>query len=391
MARVARLLHHDGREPENGECDDSGEHHVHDRNREPARDPDPSETAHERVEEQRDEQRDEKDEDRVTHGSGHHPEEHEQEREAYELHPARDLDPRRGGASLHAIDGIAGVRRIRSGWEWTDGALALQIAEDCDTVPVGMPSSRPTRRRVERREMRSARRARRFALLIVLATVLLIALALTAFGGSGVQRLQRLSVTGVGATASTAPFPQVIALHGAVRLQMPIPQSLQTAIGYHTANDGALALSPVGHQGNEGLLQRVFHRIFGGGGGHPLWYRLDGGTMSAADVGAPPGTDVYSPVDGVVVGITPFVVAGHRFGSRVDIQPQSAPSLVVSLTQLRSDPSLSVGEDVVSGATKLGTVVDLSQVERQALSRYTNDAGNHVSIELHPAAVLVLN
>jgi hypothetical protein len=266
----------------------------------------------------------------------------------------------------------------------------VQADEDCDTVPADMPSSRPTRRRrVERREVRSARRARRFALLVLLAIVLLIALLLTAFGGSGAQRLQRLAVTGVSAGASTEPYPQIIALRGSVRLQMPIAQTQATAIGYFSSSDGALALSPVGHQGNEGLVQRVFHRMFGGGGGHPVWYQLDGGATSALDVGGMPGTDVYSPIDGVVVGITPYIVAGRRFGSRIDIQPQSAPSLVVTLTQLRADPSLSVGSDVVSGATKLGVVVDLSTVERQALARFTNDAGNHVSIELRPAAVLV--
>ncbi|HET8892871.1 MAG TPA: hypothetical protein VFM96_02080 [Gaiellaceae bacterium] len=286
-------------------------------------------------------------------------------------------------------------RNPHAGWDWTDGALALQplqIGEDCDTVPPDMPSSRPTRRRrVERREVRSARRTRRFALLTLLAIVLLIALALTALGGS-TQRLQRLASTNLLTnTAQTSPFPQIIALRGPVRLQMPIAQARETAIGYHAASDGALALSPVGHQGNEGFVQRVFHRIFGGGGGHPVWYSLSGGPTSAVDVGAAPGTDVYSPVDGVVVGITPYVVAGHRYGSRIDIQPQSSPSLVVTLTQLRADPALHVGADVVSGATKVGAVVDLSQVERQALSRYTNDAGNHVSIELRTAAVLVLS
>jgi len=285
-------------------------------------------------------------------------------------------------------------RNSHAGWDWTDGALALQpqqTGEDCDTVPPDMPSSRPTRRRrVERREVRTARRTRRFALLTLLAIVLLIALALTAFGGS-TQQLQRLAVTNVATNAPTSPFPQIIALRGSVRLQMPIAQARQTAIGYHAASDGALALSPVGHQGNEGLVQRVFHRIFGGGGGHPVWYRLGGGPTSAVDVGAAPGTDVYSPVDGIVVGITPYVVAGHRYGSRIDIQPQSSPSLVVTLTQLRADPALHVGADVVSGATKVGAVVDLSKVEQQALSRYTNDAGNHVSIELRTAAVLVLS
>jgi hypothetical protein len=147
----------------------------------------------------------------------------------------------------------------------------------------------------------------------------------------------------------------------------------------------------MGRQGNEGVVQRVFHKIFGGGGGNPIWYALDGGGTTALDVGGAPGTDVYAPVDGTIVGIAPYVVAGHRFGSRIDIQPQSAPSLVVTLTQLRSDPSLSVGSNVVSGKSKVGTVVNLAAVERQALARYTNDAGNHVSIELRPATALVLN
>ena len=267
----------------------------------------------------------------------------------------------------------------------------LKVAMPFDTVPPDMPSSRPTRRRrVERREVRSARRARRFALLTLLAIVLVIALALTAFGGNA-RSLQQLPVTNLAAERQTKPFPQVLAMRGPVRLQMPVAQNQVTAIGFHSATDGALTLSPLGRQGNEGLLQRVVHKVFGGGGGSPVWYRLDPGTPAVLDVGAIPGTNVYSPVDGTVVGITPYVVAGHAFGTRIDIQPQSSPSLVVSLTQLRADPSLSVGTNVVSGATRLGTVVNLAKVERQALARYTNDEGNHVSVTLRSAASLVLN
>ena len=221
--------------------------------------------------------------------------------------------------------------------------------------------------------------------------MLVVALLLTAFGGGASQPLRRLAVVNVAATAQTRPYPQVIAMRGAIRLQMPIPQTHFTAIGYHSASDGALPLSPVGRQGNEGVVQRVFHAIFGGGGGHPIWYQLDSGSTSALDVGAAPGTDVYSPVDGAIVGISPYVVAGHRFGERIDIQPQSSPSLVVSLTQLRADPSLKVGSNIVSGATKIGIVADLARIERQALARYTNDAGNHVSVEIRPASVLVLS
>jgi hypothetical protein len=88
------------------------------------------------------------------------------------------------------------------------------------------------------------------------------------------------------------------------------------------------------------------------------------------------------------VGITDFVISGRRFGSRIDIQPASAPSLVVSLSHLRSDPALTVGSAVSAATSKIGTVLDFSRVERQALARYTQDAGNHVSAEVHPAATL---
>jgi murein DD-endopeptidase MepM/ murein hydrolase activator NlpD len=325
------------------------------------------------------------------------------------------------GSARHRSDGIAGARRIRDGaWDWSffeNGAAALDrhelwveppvrsrravsrtpqlvrlpVQPPCDTVPADMPSSRPTRRRrVERREVRAARRTRRFALLTLLAIVLVIALLLTAFGGAGAPRLQRLAIRDL-ASAQTQPYPQVVATRGSLRLQMPVAQTQYTAIGYHSGDDGALALKPAGRQGNQGLVQRVVHAIFGGGGGHPVWYQLDSGATSVLDVGAAPGTDVYSPVDGTVVGVSPYVVAGRRFGSRIDIQPQSAPSLVVSLTQLRTDPSLTIGSNVVSGRSRVGSVVDLAAVERQALSRYTNDAGNHVSVEVRPAAALVLN
>jgi hypothetical protein len=255
-----------------------------------------------------------------------------------------------------------------------------------------MPSSRPNgRRRIEprqkivRRQRRSARRARRFALLVLLAAVFVVALALTAFGGASTRPTSLASSSFT--SAQSRPTPEIVALRGQVRLQLPIAQSRVTAIGYSPASN-ALSLSPVGHQANEGLVSRVFHGIFGGGGGNPRWYQLGGGGTNALDVGAPTGTDVYSPVDGVIAAIRPFVLMGRRYGSEVAIQPQSSTSLVVAVTQLTADPSLTVGSAVVSGATKLGTVVDLASVEQQALSRYTNDGGNHVTIEVRAAPVV---
>ena len=99
---------------------------------------------------------------------------------------------------------------------------------------------------------------------------------------------------------------------------------------------------------------------------------------------------MYSPVDGTVVGLSDFVLDGERYGARIDIQPTAAPSRIVSVTRVRPDPSLTIGSTVTSSTAKLGTLIDLSRVEQQALARYTKDAGNHVSIEVRPAATLAL-
>lgn len=256
-------------------------------------------------------------------------------------------------------------------------------------MPRDMPSSRLNgRRRVERQRARAARRARRVALLVVLSAVFLVALGLTAFGGRTTPTSVVIPQRSLATVAQTRPTTEIVALLGSLHLQLPVSQSRLTAIGYHSSGDGALSLAPVGSQGNEGLVQRIVHGVLGGGGGSPRWYQLGGGATSALDVGAPVGSDVYSPVDGSVVAIRPFIVEGKTYGSEIDIQPQTAPSLVVAVTQLVADPALTVGRPVVSGATKLGRVADLAAVERQALARYTNDGGNHVTVEVRSAPAL---
>ena len=65
-------------------------------------------------------------------------------------------------------------------------------------------------------------------------------------------------------------------------------------------------------------------------------------------------------------------------------------ALIVSVTRLQPDPSLTVGSAVSAGRNRIGEVLDLSRVERQALARYTRDAGNHVTVQVFPAAALSL-
>jgi hypothetical protein len=246
----------------------------------------------------------------------------------------------------------------------------------------------------QRRHLERERRLRRLAVLIVVVAIGIVTLLLSAFGGSGTPVQQAAPASASRLLPAGPPQPEIVARLGTLHLQLPVSQSRVTAIGYQGGSVGALALAPLGTQVNQGLLKRFVHKIFGGSTGRPRWYQLPGGEgpgTSSIDVGAAPATDVYSPVDGIIVSIGDVVLNGRTYGSSVDIQPSGAPSLTVTISHVRVDPSLAVGSPVTSAGSKLGSVVDFAQAEHQALSRYTNDAGNHVVVEVHSAATLSLN
>jgi len=195
-------------------------------------------------------------------------------------------------------------------------------------------------------------------------------------------------------SAALPPSREIVAKVSTLQIQLPVSQSRVTAIGYGSGEDGALGLQPLGTQANEGVLKRLLHAVVGGSSGKPRWYQLPGGQgpdSSLLDVGAPAGTDVYAPVDGTVIAIDDVVVNGTTYGSRIDIQPATVPSVVVSVSHVKVDPSLVVGSPVTAAGSRLGAVVDFSRAEHQALAHYTNDSGNHVAIEVHTAATLSLN
>jgi hypothetical protein len=244
-----------------------------------------------------------------------------------------------------------------------------------------------------RRHLERERRLRRLAALIVIALVALVTLLLSAFGGSGSPATAPAPASASRLVPAGPPRPEVVAKLDSLHIQLPISQGRVTAVGYQGGTDDAIALDPLGTQANQGLLRRIGHRIFGGTSGTRRWYQLPGGqgpATSALHVGAASGTDVYAPVDGTIVAIDDVVLNDRNHGSRIDIQPTGAPSLVVSVTHVRVDPSLTVGSPVTAAGSKLGSLVDFSRAERQSLARYTNDSGNHVVVEVHPSAALSL-
>jgi len=289
-----------------------------------------------------------------------------------------------------------------------DGALALQPAPeprsvlkegvDSATVPrMAVPQASRFDVRAEHSLQRAHARARTrhgrlLTLFGLLACAVAVALLVTTFGssedealgGAGPAPAARLLPAG-------PPQPQVVALHEALRILLPVSQNRVTAVGYHAAGAGALALEPVGTQANAGFFTRLARKLFGGGGTGLGYYLLDGGTgprTSGLDVGAPVGTDVYAPVDGTVIAIADRIVNGRRHGVTIDIQPSGNPDLVVTLANLRPDAALTVGSSVSAARTKVGRIIDLSAVEANGLARYTQDHGQHVHIHVHPAASL---
>jgi hypothetical protein len=289
-------------------------------------------------------------------------------------------------------------------WQWpTDGALAvaprLNVAEPFATVPaMSVPAPRRHERAVvhrartthRRRQLERERRLRRLAALVAASIVALVIVLLSAFGGSSAAVQAPVPASATRLLPAGPPAPRIVARLGSLHLQLPISQSRVTALGYQGGSDGALALTPLGTQANEGVLKRVVHAVFGASTAGPRWYQLPGGQASL-DVGAPAGTDVYSPVDGTVLAIDDVILGGRTLGSRIDIQPAGSPSLVVSVSHVKVDPALVVGSPLSAAATKLGSVVDYSRTEHQALARYTNDSGNHVAIEVHASATLGLD
>jgi hypothetical protein len=241
--------------------------------------------------------------------------------------------------------------------------------------------------RLRARRRRAQQRARLLALLVVVGVLALVTAALTAFGaGSTSTAVPPLDTAAVTPVGSVRPSLVPVARVGNLQVHLPVPAASLTAIGFHGARDGALSLSPVGRQANEGLLARLWRSIAGARRDGPRWYQLEGpaGT-EVLDIGAAPGTDVYSPANGTIVAINPVVIDGRAVGARIDIRPTASPSVIVSLTHVRPDPALAVGMPVLARTSKLGTCVDIASFERQALAKHAAERGNNIAISVYPS------
>jgi murein DD-endopeptidase MepM/ murein hydrolase activator NlpD len=224
-----------------------------------------------------------------------------------------------------------------------------------------------------RRGLRRDRRAL-VAAAIPVAAVLILALILGLRGGSSTDSAEPLAtpVPPASSAGSGGRPPDIVIARGeGVDIHLPIDPDRVTAAMFHPVNDpSGVAMQAAGplhiHQAARG--DRV------------------GPETAGLDVGAPAGTAVYSPVDGVIESVADYVVSGRIEGYEVVIAPSVAASgLVLRLTHLDEPPDgvrPDVGTPVRAGDTPLGEVRDLSGVAEQEIAQFTSDVGNHVHMEL---------
>ena len=264
------------------------------------------------------------------------------------LTAGRDFQSRRRARHAQHRSGRVVDRTPPSSWDWsfeTDGALALDrgrglggsrrgatgrgvpgrtrlpvvLKEPVSFATVPPMRSRRARRQTVRMRQRRARqhRIRRIVGLLVLAAVLLVTLLLTAFGTGRSQAPRATTAPASRLVPQGRPDRRSSPCRGRSRFSFPSPQERLSAIGYHAPGDGALPLEPLGQQANEGFLAALppgLRRRRREAPLLPARRRPRAGTGSL-DVGAPAGTDVYSPVDGTVVGLSDFVLDGERYGA----------------------------------------------------------------------------
>lgn len=227
--------------------------------------------------------------------------------------------------------------------------------------------------RRSRRRLAQRHRDRRAVAVLAVVSVVAVLVAATPFalsGGSAVPGdIAPADPLTESPFAGSGPANIIVARAAGIDLRLPLASDRMTAVVLgNSDNPTARPLDP-----GEGV------DVITDGGSDAA-----GPPSSALSIGAPAGTPVYSPIDGIVASVSPNLVAGRELGFQVTLQPNSQSSAAIRVTNLTAAgggrPQL--GEPVGAGSTPLGQVIDLSGVAQLSMSRFTSDAGNHIRVEV---------
>ena len=241
--------------------------------------------------------------------------------------------------------------------------------------------------RLRSRRRRAQQRARRIAVLAVVGAFAIVTLVLTAFGSSGSPPVSAVTAGVLTSPSGSTPRPESVATVTNLSIKLPIAQDAVTAIGFHASTTDGLALKPLGRQIDEGCspslaqdLRLLQERAGLVSAPRRLGYRHGSARCrrDARDVRLP-------PVDGTIASISDTILNGARarIPDRHPPDERTVGDPVAHARRAGSDARRGLDGD--AGSTKIGIVADIAQVERQALARHTNDNGDNVAIEVHPA------
>lgn len=194
--------------------------------------------------------------------------------------------------------------------------------------------------------------------------------------------------------AQPDPTP-IIATLGSLKIRLPVRLEDLTELGFHQASYAYalhmhMALPKAnmvkakknGGTGRDLAKQRSGEDAVLTGRALVMWRSRPGAPDSAADVGAKAGSDVLAPVSGVVVKIKRYKLYGKYDDLEVHIRPDDARHVDCVLIHV-DDLSVSVGDRVTSGVTRIAAVRLLSDREKMQLADYTGEAGDHVHIQMN--------
>lgn len=296
-------------------------------------------------------------------------------------HSTRPIRPPRAGRRARE------VRRIST--------TPPRSSEPVTLVPTSSVDLELKERRYQRETAR--KRKQRTDLMIAASVIVLVAVMLLSWR-LGVRN-DRDAVSATVATAAETvdrdPTP-VFAAYRSMPLRLPVATESLTEIAFHqaagssalsmstTLPDADMALAAAAHgtpdittaadAGSSNVLQAQVLRLWRSG--------RNGEPDTAVDVGAPPGTIVYSPVSGEVVAVRTYQLYGEYEDYEIHIQPDGWPEVDCVLIHI-DGVRVEVGDRVTAGVTAVAEVRLLSDRVDHQISGYTADAGDHVHVQLN--------
>lgn len=182
----------------------------------------------------------------------------------------------------------------------------------------------------------------------------------------------------------------LLAQAGKIKIYLPFPAEELTLVAFHQAmKDDVKELSPMGRERKKVLPSRAYNEVRSHfSTSDPMVYikllrpGRPGNSNRAIDIGASAGTKVYAPVSGKVIKAEDYSLYGKYKDSMLTICPDAWPEVEVTIYHLQG-VVVKPGQRLIEGQNEIGKIRDVSVYFKSQLSDYTNDAGNHVHIQVN--------